>query len=858
MQIKNKKETYVCIGFVLAILIMRLWNISQLDAPFLFGDEAGYWSHAANLAGLSWTEVESLWYSYGYSLILLPLFGITHHMPYLYRMAILLNACMGVISFLLGKRIVLEADENCKDITAACISFTAVSYSSYIFQSNIAWSETFLYTWFLLAVLGMIKVCKAPSGKSVLLCTAEIAFLYLIHNRCIVVLAAYILTLLYMTKEHAIGRKTLAAVLLLLVILFFADHLIREQLSIWMWNTTDGFSGNDMGSQGKRLSLLLSFEGWKTLLYSFAGKMWYLLSSTLMLAYLGMAYMIHKIFRYAKKRKEGISDIGFFFYIFLFLSVGSVIALSSVVMTAGEISDTGLTRLDIYFYGRYSDCVSGILIIFGLLHLLNSVRNKWILQWFAGLAVYLLCGYFLYRQIGSIDSFYINTPCAPGIYFFEEFSVIKITLLTLFIYLAGNIPGIIASGTRKIKVGGTVCFCIAAVIIFSDVSIHTYQCYTQVHQNASLKTGQLCEILNGSSDYTIYNLVRKKTFQQRIRTKVTENKIRYEYPSKSEDNYFLIMELEQMGRFSGELYFITAVENICLFVTGDALAETIREKGYACERLKYKQCQPLGMNDAIVELVNKTALVETSRKDRLSLDVMVRSNKNGTIMYNCSNYKLSYHIYDKNGSLLYKDGKRYKIDSFVNHTVVPVLIDTSEFGGTGTYILEFDIVEEGKAWLSDLGGKTARQYVAIVDDSVRYQYDIGTDDFIKTGFHDVEDGQFSWTCSEQAQVRCYLDIGDYQVRLQQAVGIPLKELNMHTYPIEVFMNGDYLTTMKVDESNNAGDLEFWIPKENVKQGANIITFKSKLWSPADYGQMDERKLGFTYRKMIFEKRRKEQ
>ena len=137
-----RKETIIYVVLILTILLSRLNKIVDLDGLWLWDDEMAYWGHAANIMGLSWTETAESWYSYGYSLFLLPLFLITHNITYLYRMAIVLNAIVAVIGFVLGKKIICELDAKCNEITAMFIAFVATCYSAYIYQSNIAWSET--------------------------------------------------------------------------------------------------------------------------------------------------------------------------------------------------------------------------------------------------------------------------------------------------------------------------------------------------------------------------------------------------------------------------------------------------------------------------------------------------------------------------------------------------------------------------------------------------------------------------------------------------------------------------------------------------------------------------------------------
>lgn len=852
--VKNKKEMAVCIGFVLAILVIRLWNIADLDVPIVFDDEVGYWSHAANLAGLSWTETEPAWYSYGYSLLLVPLFWITHNMSYLYRMAIVINAIMGIFCFVFAKYIVQEVDERCGNMTAMMISFTSVSYSAYIFQANVAWSESFIYMWFLFVVWTMHRYCKFPTWKYTILLSSEVGFLYIIHNRCIAILAAYLLTLFFMVIKKKMDGKKLAAVIFVLGIIFFANSMIKVHISQLMWEVSDGFSGNDMLSQGSKIKMLFHLEGWRTLLQSAAGKVWYILSSTLMLAYAGMVFIIKNMISYLRKEEKDANNSVVFFYIFILFSVCGSIALTSIAATTDGISKIGNVRLDIFFYGRYSEVISGILILLGFVHYLSvsDARKRNIFEPVIGLAVYLFCSVVLYNQIADIDKFIINTTCAPGIYFFKDFSVIKIVLLVAGVYVAMNVVLILMSTfhTDK-KTLVKIIYCCIITILFINVSKCSYQCCIKVNQDIHSSSSDLCKVLNENSNYPVYNIVKNNFYKQGIRTRAVESKIKYELPINLTENCFIVVEGERIKKFAEDLYYITAVRDICLLGVGDQLAKDLQKKGVACELLEQAEYSSYNMRDVELKIEKGVQDIELAQKEDLSVNVIIQSKKSGVILNNDKSYKLSYHIYKEGGEEILKDGKRYDFGTFVNQEVLQANIESDEFKGTGNYIVEFDLVEEGVAWMSDLKGKTAKINVSVVDDSIRYTYDIETENFIKSGFHPKENG-FAWTSSEIAEIRCYLDKQDYNVRLQQSVGIPLEELNIDSYSIEVFLNNDYLTTMTVNRENNGKELCFKISEEQIRQGKNMITFKSQMWSPKEYGAKDERKLGFAFHKMIFE------
>ena len=70
------KQTALIGVLLVSILAAVLWRIRSLDGIYIIGDEFGYWADAAFFAGKNWSEVGSMnpYYSFGYSLILAPLF----------------------------------------------------------------------------------------------------------------------------------------------------------------------------------------------------------------------------------------------------------------------------------------------------------------------------------------------------------------------------------------------------------------------------------------------------------------------------------------------------------------------------------------------------------------------------------------------------------------------------------------------------------------------------------------------------------------------------------------------------------------------------------------------------------------
>lgn len=747
MENHQRRERILFFFLIIVILLLRLWHISELNAPWIFEDEIMYWSHAANMAGLNWTEVGTLWYSYGYSLLLVPLFWITHNTAVLYRMAIVLNALMGAASFVLGYAIIREADKKIGRITAMLVSFAAACYSAYIFQSNIAWSETFIYTWFLLILWSTIRFCKHTSLRNTIFLTAEIFFLYLIHNRNIIIFIAYIMTLLWMMFKKQIDWKKVGAAVAVLAVGFAINSLVKQQLSIMMWGDTNLFKGNNLSTQGQSLKLFLSLEGWWKLIRSFAGKMWYVLTASLLLAYPGIIYLGRKMYDGIRRRKDGDqasdTDNMSSFYLFLSLFVCGTIAVSTIVMA--DLDMDFELRVDRYFYGRYSETVLGILIMFGLLHIVSILKKREsIRECLAGMIFYLLCSGSLYLEISPypfVNNDTLAVNCVPGIFYFEKFSLVNCCAIVLLFYLAVYLLFCFSSTAReKIQAGKRAGLSILTAVIFCTVGENVYQVCIPSYQNTNKQVcTKITDIMKENLGYTTYQFLDLDwSAKQIIRSRVVDGRIKYLLPDNSvddvsdkggflaginhavthglpddmEENCFFIMEKRSGGKIDlsdKDLYFILADGSMVLMGIGEELEETMRAEGYPCSRIENANIKEPDEADLQILIEDKEKQVVKLGQE-LSFDAVLQDDSE-SIVWN-DRYTLAYHIHGRDGEPVLWGGNQFQVETFAGDQTIPMAVSTSNLNEIGEHIVEpalFD-TQSGK-WLSGIKADTVRMTV---------------------------------------------------------------------------------------------------------------------------------------------------
>lgn len=209
------------------------------------------------------------------------------------------------------------------------------------------------------------------------------------------------------------------------------------------------------------------------------------------------------------------------------------------------------------------------------------------------------------------------------------------------------------------------------------------------------------------------------------------------------------------------------------------------------------------------------------------------------------------------GNLGYTD---YSIDVYFNEEYVDTItIDSSNNGKELYFYIPKELITqkrnivrfESELWSpSDYGENDSRKIgfafskLNFAKIETKLNYEVSDESFETVGLGDVEGSGFAWTNQEEASVTCFLEKKDYEVKVTQGVKIPLNELGLDEYKIEVYINDEYCSTIVIDENNNGGEVCFDISKELLQSGINTISFKSNLWSPTDYGSTDSRQLGF--------------
>lgn len=434
--------------FAIAILF-AFWafGIGSTYGFSIFPDEFAYWSYAARLAGYDWSDVTALapYYSYGNSLILIPIFVFCKDAVTAYRIAVSINFLFLFLAMvaLAGTMKRMMPD---KKMPIVLFSALTVLLPCNLFYTQMTLTEVFLVALYIAAGSVLYRYLENNRLSTLLLLMLILIYLYTVHMRTVgVLLAAMIVVTIHIFLRGDKRWHVLAALGAALA-LFAAADFLKQQAFVYVYGgiNQELVAANDYSGQMEKIRSVLSLEGFYDLLISLAGKVLYLGLATWGLFYWGIYGMVRQAFALLRNIKKHVSaKPQQFFAVFVLLTVAAQIVIGTIyLLTLGEIGD--------YTYGRYSEMVIPFVMVWGFAVLWKErARFVWTatggLALLQGLTTFLVVrqiivtgadnfqGYFLvgisylYNEADfQVDSFY------AAAYLFCELLTVLVTAMALF------------------------------------------------------------------------------------------------------------------------------------------------------------------------------------------------------------------------------------------------------------------------------------------------------------------------------------------------------------------------------------------------------------------------------------------
>lgn len=418
--INKKLESFHFLPFIGAVFVLFVHTIgiNKMKVPTILFDEAGYWASAAHFAGKDWHGITSVmsYFSYGVGLFLSIFMRLGNTPVITYHMVMVCNAILVVLYYFFTYRICQYIFPMMERIYRVMICVACMMYSTFIMNSQMAWSEHYLAFLFGLEIYLLMNILKKPCFMNCGLYMLSVCYSYMVHQRTIVVLLVSVVIILDLIYLKKISCKQVIWMTIIFAIMMVIHFYIKNDIQYNVWNALDeqahAVKENDYSGRVEILFFCIKSEGIKTIFRSFVGKIFYLMIATAGICIFAFKDFIDKGISLLKGKylddRERLT-----IYIFLLFTA---IMLFNVLSNLEDGISTALYSMLVY--GRYMEWAVPIILLVGLG---NLISNKYSFSAFFKIGALLfgvtVCVYFFYHT----DNFEKwTTSCVGGITWFYD------------------------------------------------------------------------------------------------------------------------------------------------------------------------------------------------------------------------------------------------------------------------------------------------------------------------------------------------------------------------------------------------------------------------------------------------------
>ena len=216
---KLKKDHIVLVFIILIIFSVFQYGIQKIYGFTLYPDEFGYWASAANAVGYDWSETASMgsYYSYGYSLILIPVLKLFSGGVRAYRAALAVNMLLMCAGVLLLWKISLKVFPQMEKTKREFACGVGVLYPAWIFYMQTTMSEALLNFLFILIIYLFLIFIENPRAVTAMLLAVTLIYIYSVHMRTVGLVIACMMTCVLWSFTKSGSRKQLLIFVMVLM-----------------------------------------------------------------------------------------------------------------------------------------------------------------------------------------------------------------------------------------------------------------------------------------------------------------------------------------------------------------------------------------------------------------------------------------------------------------------------------------------------------------------------------------------------------------------------------------------------------------------------------------------------------------
>lgn len=372
--LKTKNINIYQILILLILLCIYQYGSQKICSFSLYPDEFGYWASAANAVGYDWSEVASLgsYYSFGYSLILIPILRWAPDGVAAYRIAVFVNMLFMCGSVFLLQGICKKMFPETNKVQRTFIGGIAVLYPAWIFYMQMTMAEALLFFMFALVTYLFLWFIERPKVLTAALLAVSLIYIYCVHMRTVGVVIACVIACMVWGITRAGKRKQLLVMIGVLALMGGMALQLKNYtvLEVFSYAEDSTLAINDYGNQWGKFEQILTVKGMIQLLKEVIGKLYYLGISSFGLFYWALGWCMKEAVLLLKGilKKEGTA-LKQWGAVFLLLAVAGEVLICSIYMyRAGSV--------DCLVYGRYNELLVPVMMAVGAAVMLGS--RHWI------------------------------------------------------------------------------------------------------------------------------------------------------------------------------------------------------------------------------------------------------------------------------------------------------------------------------------------------------------------------------------------------------------------------------------------------------------------------------------------------
>lgn len=393
------ERNYYIIVLIASMIVLFLLSILFINTDYALNnvsDEYGYLSNAAYLAGKDWNQLTSFgsaYYSYGYSLILVPFFWLFDDFTMIYRAAMGLNIFFLLLGFYFAVLCTKKIFKTINTTLVVIANLATVLYTANIVFAKWIWGESLLYLLYWIVIYLLQKIEATNKIHTVILLIITLTYMWTVHQRALVVIIA---TIIYFGTKFLLGggkiqnihAKKVCLMICAMCIMIYISLMGKQYIQNNLYYN-EALSGmNNMTGIVNSVFGYISWQGIKTFINGSIGKTFYFIFSTLFVGCYGIWFCLKSTYNtlrlYKQKNNENARETYLPLFFLLCLIGGGLL---NVIFTMSDY-----TRHDLLIYGRYMEWLFGPIIICGFFELaIVKNRNKKFLVFFIIGAVSALC-----------------------------------------------------------------------------------------------------------------------------------------------------------------------------------------------------------------------------------------------------------------------------------------------------------------------------------------------------------------------------------------------------------------------------------------------------------------------------------